>query len=84
MARSREVRSREAILTSVDSHSERTSRVFSLLIQSWMHMGSQIVVGSTRIMADTLEDLNDLYCNPRNGLDNRRPRQGERRSGRDD
>lgn len=67
MARDRGTRSREESLNCVRGSTERTSDAFSLLFQSWMHLGSQIAVGSTRIVADTLEDLNDLYCNPRGG-----------------
>jgi hypothetical protein len=84
MARSRDDRSREETLCAVDRQSERTSRAFSLLFQSWMQMGTQIVVGSARIVSDTLEDLNDLYCNPRGSLDDSRGSQGRRRSNRDD
>lgn len=85
MARDREARSREESLNCVRGNTERTSQAFSLLFQSWMHMGSQIAVGSTRIVADTLEDLNDLYCNPRGGPCGRGDggRDG-RRSDRDD
>jgi hypothetical protein len=50
---------------------ERTSRAFSLLFQAWLHMGSQVIVGSTRVLADTLQDLNDLYCDPRGSVDRR-------------
>ena len=67
MARDREARSREESLNCVRGNTERTSQAFSLLFQSWLHLGSQIAVGSTRIVSDTLEDLNDLYCNPRGG-----------------
>lgn len=67
MARDRETRSREENLNCVRGNTQRTSQAFSLLFQSWMHMGSQIAVGSARIVADTLEDLNELYCDPRGG-----------------
>lgn len=69
MARSREIRNRENTLSTVNMNTERTSKAISLLVQSWMHMGTQAIVGSTRIVADTLQDLNDLYCNPRGGAD---------------
>lgn len=84
MARSRDDRSREEILCAVDRQSERTSRAFSLLVQSWMNMGSQIVVGSARILADTLQDLNDLYCDPRGGYRDSRRSQDRRGTDRDD
>lgn len=67
MARSREIRNRENTLSTVNMNTERTSKAISLLVQSWMHLGSQMIVGSTRIVADTLQDLNELYCNPRGG-----------------
>lgn len=84
MARSSEDRSREEVLCGVDRQSERTSRAFSLLFQSWLNMGSQVVVGSARVMADTLQDLNDLYCNPRGGSDGRRRNHNQRDTSRDD
>ena len=65
MSRGSEDRMREETLSCVDRRSNRTSRAFSLLFQAWMHMGSQVVVGSARVVADTLQDLNDLYCDPR-------------------
>jgi hypothetical protein len=34
-----------------------------------MNLGSQLIVGSTQAVATTLEDLNDLYCDPRGGSD---------------
>lgn len=64
----------------VSSQTERTSRACSLLFQSWMHLGSQIIVGSAEAMATTLRDLNDLYCDPRSGLD----RQDDNRRGDND
>ncbi|HEX8147663.1 MAG TPA: hypothetical protein VF591_10825 [Pyrinomonadaceae bacterium] len=83
MSRGSEDRRREETLYCVDRRSGRTSRAFSLLFQSWLQMGAQAVVGSARIMADTLQDLNDLYCDPRGGPDGRgcdedeRPRRRE-------
>jgi hypothetical protein len=73
MARDRATRNREGTLNAVDRQAERTSRACSLLFQSWMQMGSEMVVGSARIMADTLQDLNDLYCDPRGGPESREP-----------
>jgi hypothetical protein len=84
MARSREVGNREDTLCSVNRQSERTSRAFSLLFQSWVHVGSQAVVGAARIMADTLEDLNDLYCDPRSGSNDKGKNQNQRKSGPDE
>jgi hypothetical protein len=46
-------------------------------------MGAQAVVGSARIVADTLEDLNDLYCDPRGRADGRECDEGERPRRRD-
>lgn len=83
MSRGREDRAREETLYCVDRHSGRTSRAFSLLFQSWLHMGSQAIVGSARIVADTLQDLNDLYCDPRGGDDGRRCDEDERPRRRD-
>ena len=59
--------SRADTLRTVDRNTERTSRACSLLFQAWMQMGSEMVVGSTRVVADTLQDLNELYCDPRGG-----------------
>lgn len=78
MSKVREDRRREETLHCVDRRSGRTSRAFSLLFQSWMHMGSQAVVGSARIVADTLQDLNDLYCDPRSSADGRASDEDER------
>ena len=83
MSRGREDRRREETLYCVDRRSERTSRAFSLLFQSWLHMGSQAIVGSARIVADTLQDLNDLYCDPRSSADGRRCDEDERPPRRD-
>jgi len=60
-------RTRAETLRCVDTQTGRTSRACSLLFQAWMQMGSEIVVGSSRVVADTLQDLNDLYCDPRGG-----------------
>jgi hypothetical protein len=60
---------RDETLRIVDTQTGRTSRACSLLFQSWMHLGSQVIVGSTQAVATTLEDLNDLYCDPRAGSD---------------
>jgi len=81
MARDRETRGREETLSAVNIQTERTSRACSLLFQAWMQMGSEVVVGSTRIVADTLQDLNDLYCDPRGGPAGRArgPEKGESR-----
>lgn len=67
MDKDSETRTRTETLHAVDRHADRTSRACSLLFQAWMQMGSEIVVGSSRVVSDTLEDLNDLYCNPRGG-----------------
>lgn len=67
MDKDSETRTRTETLRAVDSQTDRTSRACSLLFQAWMQMGSEIVVGSSRVVSDTLEDLNDLYCNPRGG-----------------
>ena len=72
MAKSGSSKSRDETVRIIDNQTERTSRACSLLFQSWMNLGSQIVVGSTRAVATTLEDLNDLYCDPRGGLDRQR------------
>ena len=69
MPRDSEARDRDEVLRSVEQQTQRTSRACSLLFQAWMQTGSEAIVGSTRIMADTLQDLNDLYCNPRGGKD---------------
>ena len=78
MSRGREDPRRGETLSCVDSRSARTSRAFSLLFQAWMQMGAQAVVGSARIVADTLQDLNDLYCDPRGGSDGRGCEEDER------
>ena len=67
MARSNYRDNRQEPLRAVNSQTERTSRACSLLFQSWMHLGSQILVGSAEAMATTMKDLNDLYCDPRGG-----------------
>ena len=72
MAKSGNGKSRDETVRVIDTHTERTSRACSLLFQSWMNLGSQMVVGSTKAVATTLEDLNDLYCDPRGGLDRKR------------
>ena len=76
MTKSRNGTSRDETIRIVDTQTGRTSRACSLLFQSWMHMGSQIVVGSTQALAKTMEDLNDLYCDPRAGSDRQRDQSG--------
>jgi hypothetical protein len=68
MARRSDDENREETLRLVSKQTERTSRACSLLFQSWMHLGSQLMVGSAEAVATTLRDLNDLYCDPRGGL----------------
>ena len=68
MARDNYRDTKQEPLQVVSSQTERTSRACSLLFQSWMHLGSQIIVGSADAMATTLRDLNDLYCDPRGGV----------------
>jgi hypothetical protein len=67
--KSRNSKSRDETLRIVDTQAGRTSRACSLLFQSWLNLGSQVVVGSTQALATTLEDLRDLYCDPGGGLD---------------
>jgi hypothetical protein len=67
MARRNADGDREETLRLVSRQTERTSRACSLLFQSWMHLGSQIIVGTAESAATTLRDLNDLYCDPRGG-----------------
>ena len=67
MSKNNSGKSRDETLRIVDTQTGRTSRACSLLFQSWLHMGSQLVVGSTQAVATTMEDLNDLYCDPRGG-----------------
>lgn len=69
--------SRADMLRTVDLNTERTSRACSLLFQAWMQMGSEIVVGSARVVADTMQDLNDLYCDPRGGPVCQQPASGK-------
>ena len=76
MSRESEVRDRDQVLRAVDRQTQRTSRACSLLFQAWMQTGSEAIVGSTRILANTLEDLNDLYCNPRGEKDPQQPSDG--------
>jgi hypothetical protein len=73
--KSRNGKSRDETLRIIDTQTGRTSRACSLLFQSWLHLGSQIIVGSTQALATTLEDLNDLYCDPRGGVDRQRDQQ---------
>jgi hypothetical protein len=42
-----------------------TGRAFSNLCQAWMHAGAGFIIGSTRALADSFEDLSDNYCAPR-------------------
>lgn len=79
MSRESETRNRDDVLRTVDRQAERTSRACSLLFQAWMQTGSEAVVGSARIFADTLQDLNDLYCNPRGARDSERTVEGKGR-----
>ena len=72
MAKSSNDKSRDETVRIIDNSTERTSRACSLLFQSWMNLGSQILVGSAKSVATTLEDLNDLYCDPRGGQDRSR------------
>lgn len=72
MARNQRVNSRDETLRAVERQTERTSHACSLLFQAWMQMGSELVVGSSRVVADTMQDLNDLYCDPRGGTAPRR------------
>jgi hypothetical protein len=69
MVKSSNGKSRDETLRIVDTQAGRTSRACSLLFQSWLHLGSQVIVGSTQALATTLQDLNDLYCDPRGGSD---------------
>ena len=69
MVKSSNGKSTDETLRVVDTHAGRTSRACSLLFQSWLHLGSQVIVGSTQALATTLQDLNDLYCDPRGGSD---------------
>lgn len=80
MARRSDGGDRDETLRLVSKQTERTSRACSLLFQSWMHLGSQLVVGSAETVATTLRDLNDLYCDPRGGPDDadREPKTGRR------
>lgn len=61
-------RDREESIRIARKQAERTSQACSLLFQSWMNLGSQIIVGSVESVATTLRDLNDLYCDPHGGL----------------
>ena len=70
MARRSENADRDETVDVVSRNTERTSRACSLLFQSWMHLGSQFIVGSAETVATTLRDLNDLYCDPRGGASN--------------
>lgn len=75
---SKDSQSREETLRFVDRQGERTSRAFSLLCQSWIQMTSEIVVGTSRVLANTLEDMSDLYCDPKGGSDKQKSRSSER------
>ena len=81
MPSNRDSRNREETLRLVDTQGEKTSRAFSLLCQAWIQMGSEFAVGTTRVMADTLEDLSDLYCAPKGDVDSRKSPSQQRRSG---
>ena len=71
--------SRDESFRVIDTNTERTSRACSLLFQSWMNLGSQLVVSSTKTLATTLEDLNNLYCDPRGGRDRSEDCKSDRR-----
>lgn len=57
--------------------SESAGRSLSNLCQAWMHVGAGFIIGSTRALADSFEDLSDNYCAPRGG------RRGGKESERD-
>lgn len=46
---------------------EGAGRALSNLCEAWMHVGAGFIVGSTRALADSFEDLSDNYCAPRSG-----------------
>jgi hypothetical protein len=80
MANSGNGSSRDESFRVVDTSTERTSRACSLLFQSWMNLGSQLIVSSTKTLATTLEDLNEIYCDPHG----RRDRKEDCKSDRQD
>jgi hypothetical protein len=61
----------------VDEQYGSPGRALSRLCQTWVSAGTDFLVGSTRAVADALEDLSDVYCNSRRdqGPDGRPPRE---------
>lgn len=46
-----------------------TGRALSHFCQSWLTGGADFLVGSTRALAEALDDLREVYCKPRNDHD---------------